>query len=557
MPELKTQIYQSTAGVTTQLYLETTADQVQCPDAEGQASTVQSQVASIWTRLNTDLETAIILQGSVDGTHPLPVTGYEVGWAYYVAEDGPYSNTTCREGDLVVCVLAEAETGDHWAAFEAARTNAVNGPASSVAGNLPTFATPEGNELSDSGITASSLATNTDLDRKLDKEPTAAVGNIATWAADGVLADSNISASSVMLYPEVAGNTGQALISDGAGSYAWQSIGIDDWNTSANVTTPQQGAGTELDPYLVYTCGDLVAIPVNSTAHYKMMANLDFTDLTGISIAYDPTTGAATKTVIDANAPYYNTGNGIQTNSLDGVLDGDGHKIKGWAQYCSGTNPLYGLFPYLGYVANGAQVKNLEISGTILVLGGNGSYMGSVCGQCSKDAKISNVHSNMMLLFQPTSTSDYAHVGGIVGTYRALSGSITDCTYTGTIATCKNSGTAVSSSSYLGGICAGVTNNPTIIRCTFEGVVYSPNAGVSVAGIYGGTATTPVIDHCYMVGRLEGATRYPISATGTVTGSAIAAPFGAGAFLSVPAGGTSGQILSWGASGPEWTTPTP
>ncbi len=190
---------------------------------------------------------------------------------------------------------------------------------------------------------------------------------------------------------------------------------------------------------------------------------------------------------------------GTLQKNFTGTFDGGGHKISGLS--IDNSQQHQGLF---GYIGGGAEVKNLNVKGSVKggyasggVVGGN---EGTVTG-CS---------------FSGTVTGTNRYVGGVVGRSE------------GTVKNCYNTGTVAGSSSYVGGVVG--ENNGTVENCYNTGkVTCSSNTVGGVVG-YGYDGT---VKNCYNTGTVTGTNRYVGGVigysfrgtvtncynTGTVTGS--------------------------------------
>lgn len=88
---------------------------------------------------------ALVFKGIIDGEHPLPTTGYEVGHTYRVNEAGTYADQKCEQGDLIICIADALSTSTpHWTVAQTNIDGAVIGPNTSTANAVPTFANGTG-----------------------------------------------------------------------------------------------------------------------------------------------------------------------------------------------------------------------------------------------------------------------------------------------------------------------------------------------------------------------------------------------------------------------------
>lgn len=88
---------------------------------------------------------AMIFKGIIDGEHPLPTTGYEVGHTYRVNTAGTYAGQKCEQGDLIICIADALSTSTpHWTVAQTNIDGAVIGPNTSTTNAVPTFADETG-----------------------------------------------------------------------------------------------------------------------------------------------------------------------------------------------------------------------------------------------------------------------------------------------------------------------------------------------------------------------------------------------------------------------------
>ena len=205
-----------------------------------------------------------------------------------------------------------------------------------------------------------------------------------------------------------------------------------------------QGSGTAGEPYLIADAADLKA----------------FRDLVAGGAADDgenPNAGLCAKLTADIDLqkePWepFVPADGYVSSAYAGTFDGDGHTIRGLSIDSSAS--YQGLFGRI----NGATIKNLQVEGSVA---SSGNY-----------------------------------VGGIVG--QVQSGTIENCSFTGTVSCTKNGG-------YAGGITgyAGNTKTQTaaITGCFHAGSVTS---GGYAGGIVGYAKYTAISD-CYHTGEISGA----------------------------------------------------
>ena len=226
------------------------------------------------------------------------------------------------------------------------------------------------------------------------------------------------------------------------------------------------GTGTELDPYLIYTPKDFTKINEDMSAHYKLMNNLDFSELTGLSIQLDETNNTFTLTTTDNSAELYNSGEGYRPIGYDGYyplngstkstsvfselsnigsipviygssatsqyyvftgeLDGNSKVIKGIISSPANAYSV-GLFSFLG---NGAKIHNLTIKDSVFIvndvyagyaysynlMSGVGSVTGNITyidDNTNNRVNIYNIYSYATLISNRTASSGSVSLGGI------------------------------------------------------------------------------------------------------------------------------------------------
>lgn len=104
------------------------------------------------TKLNALLgaNDALVFKGIIDGEHPLPTAGYEVGHTYRVNEAGTYADQKCEQGDLIICIADALSTSTpHWTVAQTNIDGAVIGPNTSTANAVSTFADATGKVIKD------------------------------------------------------------------------------------------------------------------------------------------------------------------------------------------------------------------------------------------------------------------------------------------------------------------------------------------------------------------------------------------------------------------------
>lgn len=272
------------------------------------------------------------------------------------------------------------------------------------------------------------------------------------------------------------------------------------------------GVGSEAEPYLISTTAHFDNIRKYPSAHFSLLNNITFTES-------DFTEGGA----------FYNEGNSfIPFDSFSGTINGNGYTVSGleyYYEYGSSSSAYtvnIGLFrnnsgdisnlsfENLSAIAysdcaanlgglvgkNTGNIVNCSVSGSVISLCGDGSYVGGVAGE--NCGQILNCINSSFIYIYPT--GEQAYSGGIAGI--SSEGS--------TIGFCYNLGAV---SGYVTGGIAGVANNAQIVTCANLGVVGYGSVlqeqtdlgvlyGVASGGIVGYAAGNTVIGGCYNAGEV-------------------------------------------------------
>ncbi len=223
------------------------------------------------------------------------------------------------------------------------------------------------------------------------------------------------------------------------------------------------GAGTQIDPYLIYTAEQLNMIGLigcHLDKHFKLMADIDLSSFTG--------------TAFNIIGYWYGS---IDNKPFTGVFDGNGHTISNFS-YTSTYRDNIGLF---GYVDDpNAQIKDLGLIDPN-VDAGKRWYVGSLVGYL-RDGKITNCYAG------GGSVSGQAIVGGLVG--HNYSGTITGCYATG----------SVSGGGYVGGLVG--FNYGTMTNSYSSASVTGDDR---VGGLVGENGLYGTVSNCYATAGVSGA----------------------------------------------------
>ncbi len=274
------------------------------------------------------------------------------------------------------------------------------------------------------------------------------------------------------------------------------------------------GLGTAERPYIIKTKEHLNNIRNYRSAHFLMIADIEFTEADFVE-----------------GSDFHNDGTGWQpigissSKAFTGNFDGNGHTITGLKINIASSSTIYaGLFGYVEY----AEIKNLGMidseiqaettSGTVYA----GSIVGSAC-----ETTITGCYSTGSVTATSTPTgSAKSCAGGIAGN------AFSDTTITNCYNTCSVRAASISTDSaksYAGGI-VGNTSRVTISNCYNTGIVTaeatssSSTGDANAGGIVGYTtsADNGIIANCYNTGRITASSSYYAYAAG-IAGEAYSA----------------------------------
>ena len=289
------------------------------------------------------------------------------------------------------------------------------------------------------------------------------------------------------------------------------------------------GSGTESDPYLIETAIHLDNVRYNLNAHYKMVADIVFTDA-------DFSDGGI----------FYNSGSGFlpigssYSNPFRGTFDGNGYSISNiYINFSQTNDKVYaGLFGY-----NCGVVKRLKIaSGSISVQAiaptsmSCTAYVGAIAGYNHSSGTIISCSNSCSIYASSSVSTSYAtpstNAGGIVGVNESGiifycqnfgdisadarkhddAGGIAGHNASGNIFNCSNIGAV--SGDYAGGIAGGNSDNAQIVNCYNSGTIQAHSSSTDQAGGivgfngYSGDVITDsnlpcAITHCYNSGNVN------------------------------------------------------
>lgn len=206
---------------------------------------------------------------------------------------------------------------------------------------------------------------------------------------------------------------------------------------------------------------------ISNFKEWKIFTELCKQDTTGIEFALTD------DIIIDAN---YNM---KPIEDFSGTLDGMNHTLSNVSINGVGID-LIGIFAQ----CDGAEIKNITVSGNTLDGSDNGEAMGMVCAKAT-DTKFTDCTVNS------TVSGTSKDTGGLVGYAE-------NCEIIG----CRNLGMITGLSGYTGGL-IGRAIGCTISECYNSGKVYGDNDGVVAGGLVGKLGECRA-SYCYNIGEVYG-----------------------------------------------------
>ena len=168
MPAIATKLgieYRKVNGVLVKFYPQTSAQQVLVDNYTGKAN-LREVIADIDQRIAevTALD-ALVFRGVVDGSHPLPVSGYEKGDVYRVAAAGTYAGQVCEVGDMITCVAVSTPSANSdWLVTQTNIDGAVVGPAYATSNRIAVYDGTTGKVIKDGGMSIADIQNEIDTD---------------------------------------------------------------------------------------------------------------------------------------------------------------------------------------------------------------------------------------------------------------------------------------------------------------------------------------------------------------------------------------------------------
>ncbi len=223
------------------------------------------------------------------------------------------------------------------------------------------------------------------------------------------------------------------------------------------------GDGTEENPYLISSAGDLSQIASEPAAHYKLVSDID---MSNYASGWSP----------------------IPTFS--GTLDGQNHAIKGMKIDSSDDN--IGLF---GSLEENAVVKNIVLTNPEISLNASNYFVGTIAG-ISMGATIENTHLYDVVINGDTSDGT---IGGLVG----------QTSYYTTISSCSVNDITIDAPKgiFVGGIVGDIRTATTIAAC-YVGAQFGTESTIKgdteIGGIVGVMGIDCIVRNCHTNIAIEG-----------------------------------------------------
>ena len=238
---------------------------------------------------------------------------------------------------------------------------------------------------------------------------------------------------------------------------------------SASAQTFSGGDGSESSPYLVKTVADLAELSTVVGGGNNMEGKF-------VKMDNDIAFGSSDAAVVI----------GTITKKFNGTFDGNNHKITGY-NIASTSKTYQGLF---GAINNKGVIKNVTmVSPSITV---TGAYAGFICGHVNDGGVVDNCH----VIDGDFNTTNGGFKGGVVG---YSSGTVQNCSFTGSITTTVSAG------------CIVGQNYGKVLKCYSSGTIVSQveNTSTHIGGIAAvnltfSTGATAEVSDSYFTGNITG-----------------------------------------------------
>lgn len=215
------------------------------------------------------------------------------------------------------------------------------------------------------------------------------------------------------------------------------------------------GEGTEENPYLIASAGDLQQIKTAPKAHFRLVNDIDCGGMTFYPIA-----------------------------EFSGTLDGAGHTVSN-LQLCSQSNGATALFNY----CTDATIKNIDIYNAGMLL--SGTHEAGLIAATASNSTFDNIHVRRLSVSGDNFEGEFGGIVGKMWIRTAING-------------CEIAGADINlpSCPLAGGIAGDIRTGCTITACAFSG---SMTANNTIGGIVGSTTTgDEIISFCHVNAALKG-----------------------------------------------------
>ncbi len=248
------------------------------------------------------------------------------------------------------------------------------------------------------------------------------------------------------------------------------------------------GTGAESDPYLIETKYHLDNVRNDLSAHYKMIADIEFT---GADFA--------------SGGDFYHDGTGWQpigTSTASGYVftgsfDGNGHTVTGLQISITADGAADAAL--FGFV-KGGEIKNLGMVDGSIYAKSVSDYVcaGGVVGYVFGGGTITNCYNTGSITVE-IPNDHTTRAGGVVA--ESANATVTGCYNTGTV-TVTHTG---SGKAWAGGV-VGSTSGTSITDCHNTGAVTITAKYAYAGGVAGGTEGEDAITGCYNTGAVSAKT---------------------------------------------------
>ncbi|GAA0376589.1 hypothetical protein [Bacillus horti] len=244
------------------------------------------------------------------------------------------------------------------------------------------------------------------------------------------------------------------------------------------------GDGSVEYPFLIEDIYDLSAIRNNTSAHYKLIKDID-----------------------QEKFPLFN--NFIPIPTFDGKLDGNGHWIYNFKTTGSGARGM--IVSLLG----NSMICNINFSNALSSSSASNSNLAIIVGEAFGNSILKNCYvygvTSSTSTNNVSASSGYGLIAGVLSEYS----SIKNCYAIGTVTYSRNN----SSGGRRGGICGRAQNNATIENCYSRVIVNGSNAVGS--GLVAVVSDDAQVINCFWDSSIESRTGTPGTGANQTTGTPL------------------------------------